>query len=98
MLHSHHQPWRGRGRGKGSYQNRRGATRNLYPPPPLGDVLATISLGDLKDLADEETGPAQIINSQYLVSYNWLDRTTHTILVPGRYLHPYTLSTYDFSN
>ena len=88
MLRSHPQFRRDQSRAGGGrgFKNRRVSNQSPYSPLPLGKVLASIDHKDLKDLADEEAGPAQIINSQYLASYNWLDRASRTIMIPGRYL------------
>ncbi|CAP79816.1 Pc12g01890 [Penicillium rubens Wisconsin 54-1255] len=53
------------------------------PAPPLGDILATIQRNDLEGAADEKDSAAHITGSQYLTSYNWLDKSSHQIIVPG---------------
>jgi hypothetical protein len=54
------------------------------PAPPLGDILATIQRNDLEGAADEKDSAAHITGSQYLTSYNWLDKSSHQIIVPGK--------------
>jgi hypothetical protein len=53
------------------------------PAPPLGEILATIHHDELEDSANEGDDTAQITNSQYLTSYNWLNGPNRQILVPG---------------
>ncbi|KAJ5771639.1 hypothetical protein N7520_002168 [Penicillium odoratum] len=54
----------------------------LTPPPPLGEVLATIDYHDLEDSTSESHQPVQITNTQYLTSYNWVNKGEPTIIVP----------------
>lgn len=68
--------WRG---GRGSRQPSSPST----PPPPLGDILATIQDEDLDDYGTDGHGSAQITNTRYLTSYNWIDEKDHQIIVPG---------------
>ncbi|KAI9700288.1 MAG: hypothetical protein M1836_002303 [Candelina mexicana] len=51
------------------------------PPPdlPFGEILATIDISATPTSQD----PPKIENCEYLASYNWLDRATPTIVVPG---------------
>jgi hypothetical protein len=51
--------------------------------PPLGEIIATIQHGDLEESANQEDNAAQITNSQYLTSYNWLAGAIPQIVVPG---------------
>jgi hypothetical protein len=78
----------GRGRGWGRGKSReRGIGRSpamATSAPPLGDILATIRLDDLKEPVDSADGLSMITNCQYLTSYNWLYRAESRILVPGR--------------
>lgn len=87
---SNYRPWENRGKGS---QNRRLTAEKPYPDLPLGQLCTTIHIAELKNLGEEVMVPARIINSQYLTSYNWLNRATHTILVPGKYLtHSFPLT------
>ena len=68
------------------------------PAPPLGDILATLQLDDLKEPADQADGLPIITKCRYLASYNWLYRAEPRIFVPGRkisitttYLHDHEL-------
>ncbi|RDH26912.1 hypothetical protein BDQ94DRAFT_176052 [Aspergillus welwitschiae] len=51
------------------------------PPPPRGEVLATIYLSDLQ--AEKQNITSQITDSQFLASYNWLSGGGPHILIPG---------------
>ncbi|KAJ5114223.1 hypothetical protein N7456_002757 [Penicillium angulare] len=56
----------------------------LSPPPPLGEVLATINHDDIEDSIPQPNQPAQITNTQYLTSYNWISgEDGPEIIVPG---------------
>ncbi|GAB1312623.1 hypothetical protein MFIFM68171_02833 [Madurella fahalii] len=56
------------------------------PPPPLGDVLRTLQMGDLAGQAREFADTAKIRHVQIVTSYNWVDNKASepTILVPGK--------------
>jgi hypothetical protein len=54
------------------------------PPPPMGEILATIHQNDLQDSKFDNKDAALITESQYLASYNWLNRKENRILVPGK--------------
>lgn len=72
---------RGQGRGRG-----RGRGRAWYPKPlptaPSGPKGPTIDSIDIKALLIEDDAP-EIANVEYIASYNWLDSTVPTVLVPG---------------
>lgn len=57
--------------------------RNIQqtPPPPLGEIIATIYQSDLQ--ADKSDTTAKITNGQYLTSYNWLTGIEPRIIIPG---------------
>lgn len=61
------------------------------PPPPRGEVLATIYLSDLQ--AEKQNITSQITDSQFLASYNWLSGGGPHILIPGKKAHPQKLPT-----
>jgi hypothetical protein len=74
------------GRGRGKWRRGGGSRRPAILPisaPPLGKILATIQHDHLEDSANQGDYTAQITNSQYLTSYNWLNGPNHQILVPG---------------
>lgn len=58
--------------------------RNIQqtPPPPLGEIIATIYQSDLQ--ADKSDTTAKITNGQYLTSYNWLTGIEPRIIIPGK--------------
>ncbi len=58
----------------------RGPTKECSPEPPFGDIIATIDPSALP-LSDKLPN---ITGSEYVASYNWLDRSTPTILIPGK--------------
>ncbi|KAL4944389.1 hypothetical protein BDV06DRAFT_210304 [Aspergillus oleicola] len=76
--------FRGRGAGRAGW-SRPGQALEATAPV-LGQLLTTITKGDLDDtlpsaLAEKES--PKITNCQLVGSYNWLNRTSPTILVPG---------------
>ncbi|CAI7599387.1 unnamed protein product [Penicillium glandicola] len=73
--------WRGRNTGRGRGVSR--ATTVPTPAPPLGDILASIQYDDLEEANDENDGAARITGGRYLTSYNWLDKSSRQIIVPG---------------
>lgn len=78
-------PYHGRG---GERWRAHGGTRRLATlPPPLGEIVATIQLEDIDDSATQGDNRAQITNSQYLTSYNWITGADHHIVVPGQKTH-----------
>lgn len=56
------------------------------PAPPLGTILESVSVERLAKPALNLLSAARITNTEFLASYNWLDRKTPTIVVPGIYL------------
>lgn len=84
------------GQGRGSWRggtSRGGRGGAWYPKPlpkaPSGAYGPTIDSVDTKALLIEEDSP-EIANVEYVASYNWLDGTKPTVLVPGK--HPPALS------
>lgn len=77
---SYHQKAFGRWIGKGGARR---ATKHATLAPPLGDIFATIQHDDLEDSTDQEHDEIHITSSQYLTSYNWLNRERYLIIVPG---------------
>jgi hypothetical protein len=65
------------------------------PAPPLGDILATLQLDDLKAPAYQADGLPIITKCRYLASYNWLYRAEPRIFVPGRKISITTTYLYD---
>ena len=68
--------WRGLG-------GARKTTLHATLAPPLGEIIATVQHDDLEESASQEDDTAQITNSQYLASYNWLTGADPHIIVPG---------------
>ncbi|KAG8157495.1 hypothetical protein KVR01_012537 [Diaporthe batatas] len=91
---------RGRGRGgfqrtRGSYQGFSGrSARGNYGPgtsvqpptaePPLGSLLSTLRQAELTKAAGTYESESVITDCVTVTSYNWLDRPTPTIAVPGK--------------
>lgn len=87
--------WRGRGRGGGgrggswSRGGRGGGPKpkpathitSTTPAPPLGKLLSSLTKADLNGKEYEAT--SSITDCKTVSSYNWLDRKTPTIVVPG---------------
>lgn len=57
------------------------------PPPPLGEVLATVHPRELQDPDDPDAdliAAPRITDSQYLASYNWLRGNKPCVAIPGK--------------
>lgn len=81
----------GSGYGRNSTPWSRKQSVQQAPPPPRGEVLATIYPSDLQ--AEKQDITAQITDSQYLASYNWLSGGEPHILIPGKKAYTQTLPT-----
>lgn len=74
---------------RGSYRGAKTSSWHKPDPTPdwecQGKLLATITLNELtiKQI------PSIISDVEYIASYNWLDRKTPTILVPGKFWECY---------
>jgi hypothetical protein len=81
--------FRGKGsrvKARGSWKGGKGSRRLSIPPtpaPPLGEILATIQLDDLDDGVTNIHDSAQIVNTRYLTSYNWISGASSQVIVPG---------------
>jgi len=53
--------------------------------PPIGSLLQTLSTTNVHNAShnDQDTEPVEISCCEYIASYNWLDRGTPTIAIPG---------------
>ncbi|KAF5858591.1 hypothetical protein ETB97_003984 [Aspergillus alliaceus] len=71
----------GGGYGRNSTPWSRKQSVQQAPPPPRGEVLAKIYPSDLQ--AEKQDITAQITDSQYMASYNWLSEGEPHILIPG---------------
>lgn len=56
------------------------------PEPPLGSLLSSLTANSFKQEAKDHETRSFITNFKTVASYNWLDRTEPTIIVPGRNL------------
>lgn len=54
------------------------------PEPPLGPLLSSLTTTTFDQEAKEYEPKSFIANVKTVASYNWLDRTEPTIIVPGR--------------
>lgn len=79
----------GSGYGRNSTPRSRKQSAQQAPPPPQGEVLATIYPVDLQ--AEKQGITAQITDSQCLTSYNWLGGGEPHILIPGKKAYPQRL-------
>ncbi|OHF03872.1 geranylgeranyl pyrophosphate synthetase [Colletotrichum orchidophilum] len=52
------------------------------PAPPFGPLVETVSVASLSKSALKFESSAQVTDCQVIASYNWLDRTAPSILVP----------------
>lgn len=95
--------WRGpsprNGRGRAHYLRsnirrgglaRRASPAPELPDPPSGSLLATIHREDIIDThpSPDDNNNHKITNCTVLASYNWLNRKSPTITVPGKYGPP----------
>ncbi|KAK1675041.1 geranylgeranyl pyrophosphate synthetase [Colletotrichum godetiae] len=62
---------------------RRSKPAAASPVPPFGPLVETISVADLSKSALGLESSARVTDCQLVASYNWLDRTTPSIIVPG---------------
>jgi hypothetical protein len=79
------------GRGRGGRGGWKSWTAKHTPQPepdiirhPLGELLHTFSLSDIKPEPERFAATAQITDLKYVSSYNWLDGKAPTIMVPGK--------------
>jgi hypothetical protein len=79
--------WRAR---RGGYQQ--SAPRHTYnqkpivssvPVPPLGQLLESLNTADLAKDAKEHRDQASIQDCSLVTSYNWLDKSDPTMVIPG---------------
>ena len=50
----------------------------------MGDLLEKIAFSDVQSSTRSEDVVPTIKDCKYIASYNWLNRNTPTIVVPGR--------------
>jgi hypothetical protein len=53
------------------------------PPPPLGKLIQSLNKADLEKDAQEYVGKAGISDCSLVASYNWLDKSDPTMVIPG---------------
>lgn len=82
--------WKGRSRTyQSSYRNysktfKPPADRvSPVPPPPLGKPIQLLDKHDLEKDAASYTDKARIQDCKLVASYNWLDKSDPTIIIPG---------------
>lgn len=90
--------WGGGRGGRGGWKS---STVKYNPPPepdtarhPLGELLQTFYLSDIKPEPERFAATAQITDLKYVASYNWLDGKAPTIMVPGKLVSPLLSSSY----
>lgn len=69
----HHRPWRPP------------PAVELSPPPPLGDLIGTISIDELRSYDRIDLEHVKIQDAQLIGSFNWVDGKAPTISIPGQY-------------
>lgn len=80
----------GRGRGRGGYRSRGGGdvkvdkTREFLEREPSGASIKTIGLPEVSSEHQGDGENLTITRCEYLTSYNWLDKSEPTVLIPGR--------------
>ncbi|KAK1525704.1 geranylgeranyl pyrophosphate synthetase [Colletotrichum costaricense] len=62
---------------------RRSDPATTWPAPPFGPLVETVSVAELSKPALEFESTARVTGCQLVASYNWLDRTSPSIIVPG---------------
>ncbi|OIW23055.1 hypothetical protein CONLIGDRAFT_563280, partial [Coniochaeta ligniaria NRRL 30616] len=60
-----------------------GVCVSSIPPPPLGKLIQSLNKDDLDKDAKDFTDKASIQDCSLVTSYNWLDKSDPTILIPG---------------
>lgn len=68
--------------GKGFYQTQTHAKPST-PSLPLGPLLKSFSLDDLSGSHHDKDGQVQITNCQVVASYNWMEKSKPTMVMPG---------------
>lgn len=79
-------PRRGRGgwnKSSFSKPQKRGVEPDIVKNP-LGELLETVSISDLKLESNVSNTQGAIFDLKYVASYNWRNDATPTILVPGK--------------
>jgi len=81
------------GHGRGGFAPRRGGFHPKFTKRnevkldlvkhPLGELLTTLNNSDLKPTLATPGDAALIKDCEYVASYNWVDATTPTIMIPG---------------
>lgn len=66
-----------------------GRTRVTEPaqgpnPPPVGELLQSISADEILDGSDKKIEVARITDCEFIASYNWMEQARPSIVVPGR--------------
>ena len=79
--------------GRGAFQSRQSQRQTVVQPPspPLGPIISTLGIEDLTDCPQLEESSAAICGFKEVASYDWVDETGPTILVPGLQLPGYFL-------
>jgi len=54
--------------------------------PPLGQLIQMLEKSDLQMASQDYLDKASIHNCELVTSYNWLDKTEPTMLIPGQHL------------
>ncbi|KAB5586293.1 hypothetical protein GE09DRAFT_59099 [Coniochaeta sp. 2T2.1] len=77
--------WRGGWpRSNRSYHPKRSTDVSSSPAPPLGTVIQSLDKHDLEIDAEEHLDKAYIQDCELVASYNWLDKSSPNIIIPGR--------------
>jgi hypothetical protein len=58
-------------------------TVSSVPPPPLGKLIGSLTKYDLEKDARLYTDKASIQDCGLVASYNWLNKSDSTIVIPG---------------
>ncbi|KZL78501.1 geranylgeranyl pyrophosphate synthetase [Colletotrichum tofieldiae] len=53
------------------------------PAPPFGPLVETVDMAELSKPATQFEGSARVTGCKVVASYNWLDRTAPSVLIPG---------------
>jgi hypothetical protein len=77
-------PRRGRGGWSQPFAKRQDSTKPDLQKHPLGDLICTIRNPDLRPSHLDPTPSLHIQGCEYVASYNWLNSTDPTVVVPGK--------------
>jgi len=79
---------------RGGGRIHRYAPESGTPAPPYGPLVREIRKSDLVPGAEKYKDSATIKDCELVASYNWLDKSNPTMLIPGKYSHKIPLPSF----